>query len=192
MVTPPQRQPHNYLSMLLLHKHKACATFVMPLLKRPHFCKVPDNLDNLIKQSLDVREEAVEDDAGTISDTMFLPNDDLDMSVIEQSVEENRANANVKSNPKKPTANEGPKKITLHHCSSCDAYWSQEHKDDLCGCNSNHLVRINLPLLEGIQAWLNKRVLFHCQLRDAYWDLEHGAEKCSCQISNVQCICFCR
>ena len=33
MVTPPRRQPHNYLSMLHLHKCKACATLGMPLLK---------------------------------------------------------------------------------------------------------------------------------------------------------------
>ena len=45
MVTPPRRQPHDYLSTLRLRKRKACATFDTPLLKRPRFCKVPDSLD---------------------------------------------------------------------------------------------------------------------------------------------------
>ena len=37
-----QRQPHNYPSMPILRKRKACTTLAMPLLKRPCSCKVPD------------------------------------------------------------------------------------------------------------------------------------------------------
>ena len=81
MVTPPRRQHHNYNSMLRLRKRKACATFDMPLLKRPRFCKVPDNLDVSVEQSLVEVEEAVTDDAVTTSlapaNTSVLPQDDV-------------------------------------------------------------------------------------------------------------------
>ena len=80
MITPPRRQPHNYLSTLRLRKRKACAAFDMPLLKRPRFCKVPDNLDVSVEQSSVEVEEAVADDAGTASwateNTSVLPEDD--------------------------------------------------------------------------------------------------------------------
>ena len=76
---PPRRQPHNHLSMLHLHKHKACATFDMPLLKQPCFCKVPDNLDVSVEQSSVELEEAVTDDASTASlapaNHLVLPED---------------------------------------------------------------------------------------------------------------------
>ena len=80
MVMPPRKQPHNYLSMLRLRKCKACATFDVPLLKRPRFCKVPDNLDICVEQSSVEVEEAVADDAGNASlapaNTSVLPGDD--------------------------------------------------------------------------------------------------------------------
>ena len=79
-VTPPRRQPHNYLSTLRLRKRKECATFDTPLLKRPRFCKVPDNLDVSVEQSSVESEEAVADDAGTASlapaNTSVLHEDD--------------------------------------------------------------------------------------------------------------------
>ena len=80
MVTPPRRQPHNYLSMLRLCKRKACATFDMPSLKQPRFCKMPDNLDVSVEQSSVELEEAVADNGGTASlapvTTSVLPEDD--------------------------------------------------------------------------------------------------------------------
>ena len=80
VVTPPRRQPHSYLSTLRLRKRKACATYDMPLLKRPRFCKVPDILDTLIEQSSVEVEGAVADDVGAASlepeNTSILPEDD--------------------------------------------------------------------------------------------------------------------
>ena len=79
MVTPPRSQPHNYLSTLRLRKRKACATLGMPLLKRPRFCKVPENLDVSVEQLSVEVEEAVADNAGTSlapANTSVLPEDD--------------------------------------------------------------------------------------------------------------------
>ena len=84
MVTPPRRQPHKYLSMLCLRKCKACATFDMPLLKRPHFFRVPDNLDISVEQSSAEVDKVVTDDAGTASlapaNISVLPEEDDDSS----------------------------------------------------------------------------------------------------------------
>ena len=80
IVTPPRRHPHNYLSTLRLRKRKAYAPCDMPLPKRPRFCKVPDNVDVSVEQSSDEVEDAVADDAVTVSlapeTTSVLPEDD--------------------------------------------------------------------------------------------------------------------